>query len=119
MLSFNSRYFFSTLKIDSKFSWPISSFIRASDILLKCYFFFFFLNVFINPNVIENVRPHLPSIIPAGAPVTDTNDAIEMLLDSTEKKIIDLLKYSKKTIYLLTFLVINSLSLISNLKKNI
>ena len=82
-------------------------------------FLFFFLNFFINPNVIENVRPQLPPIIPAGAPVTDTNDAIEMLLDSTEKKNIDLLKYSKETIYLLAFLVISSLSLISNLKNNI
>ena len=47
------------------------------------------------------------------APITDTNDAIEMLLVSTDKKINDLLKYSKEAIYLLRLLLISYLSLIS------
>ena len=80
-----------------------------------CFFFLFvvvFKNFSINPDVIENVRPQLAPIIPAGGPVTDTNDAIEILLASTDKKINDLLKYSKEAIYLLRFLLISSLSLI-------
>ena len=56
-----------------------------------------FKNFFINPNVIQNVRPQLALIIPAGAPITDANDAIEMLLDSTDKKINDLSKILKKS----------------------
>ena len=84
-----------------------------------CFLFLFlvvFKNVFINPDLIENVRPQLAPIIPAGAPITDTNDAIEMLLASTDKKINDLIKYSKEAIYLLRYLLINSLSLISAIK---
>ena len=80
-----------------------------------CFFFLFvvvFKNFSINPDVIENVRPQLAPIIPAGGPITDTNDAIEILLASTDKKINDLLKYSKEAIYLLRFLLISSLSLI-------
>ena len=79
------------------------------------FFFLFFVvfkSFFINPDVIENVRPQLAPIIPAGGPITDTNDAIEILLASTDKKINDLLKYSKEAIYLLRFLLISSLSLI-------
>ena len=80
-----------------------------------CFFFLFvvvFKNFFINPDVIENVRPQLAPIIPAGGPITDKNDAIEILLASAEKQINDLLKYSKEAIYLLRFLLISSLSLI-------
>ena len=80
-----------------------------------CFFFLFvvvFKNFSVNPDVIENVRPQLAPIIPAGGPITDTNDAIEILLASTDKKINDLLKYSKEAIYLLRFLLISSLSLI-------
>ena len=80
-----------------------------------CFFFLFlivFKNFFTNPDVIENVRPQLAPIIPAGAPITVANDAVEILLATTDKKINDLLKYSKEAIYLLRFLLISSLSLI-------
>ena len=43
----------------------------------------------------------------------DANDAIEILLVIKDKKINDLIKYSKEAIYLLRFLLISSLSLIS------
>ena len=79
-------------------------------------FLIVFKNVFINPDVIEDVRPQLAPIIPAGAPIRDKNDAIEMLLASTDKKINDLLKYSKEAIKLLRFLLISSLFLISAIK---
>ena len=62
----------------------------------------------------ENVRLQLAPSIPSGAPTTDANDAIEILLATTDKKIHDLLKYSKEAIYLLRFLLINSVSLIFN-----
>ena len=71
-----------------------------------------FKNFFTNPDVIENVRPHFAPNIPAGAPIRVANDAIEMLLATTDKKINDLLKYSKETIYLRRFLLISFLSLI-------
>ena len=61
-------------------------FINASDILLSMLFnlllasitilFFFLLfliafkNFFKNPGVIENIRPQLAPIVPAGAPIT-------------------------------------------------
>ena len=44
---------------------------------------FFFTNLL----VIENKRPQLAPTIPAGAPITESNDAIEILLASTDKKI--------------------------------
>ena len=72
--------------------------------------------VFTNPVVIENARLKLPLIIPAGAPITVANDAIEMLPVATDKTINDLSKYSKEVIYLLRFLLISSLSLISAIK---
>ena len=84
-----------------------------------CFFFLFlivFKNFFTNPDVIENVKPQLAPIIPAGAPITVANDAIEMLPVATDKTINDLSKYSKEAIYLLRFLLINSLSLISAIK---
>ena len=61
----------------------------ASITTFLCFFplfFAIFKNFFINPDVIENVRPQLAPIIPAGAPMTDTNDAIEILLATTDKK---------------------------------
>ena len=45
-----------------------------------------------NPEVIENVRPQLAPIIPAGAPITAANDAIEMLPDNIDKTFNDLSK---------------------------
>ena len=52
-------------------------------------FFFLFLIVFKiffpNLDAIENVRPQLAPIIPADAPITVANDAIEMLPDNIDK----------------------------------
>ena len=80
-------------------------------------FFFLFLIVFknllTNPDVIENVKPQLAPIIPAGAPITLTNDAIKILPDNIDKTFNDLSKLSKEGIYLLIFVLISSLSLIS------
>ena len=62
--------------------------ILASTTILFCFFFLFlivFKNFFINPDVIENVRPQLAPIIPADAPITVANDAIEMLPDNIDK----------------------------------
>ena len=54
-----------------------------------CFYFLFlvvFKNYFINPNVIENARPQLAPIIPAGALITVAKDAMEILLAITDKK---------------------------------
>ena len=108
MLSFNSQYFFASLIIISKSSWLISLSISALDILfsmlfnlllasitiLLCFFFLFlvFKNLFTNPDVIENVKPQLAPIIPAGAPIAVANDAIEMMSDNIDKTFNDLSK---------------------------
>ena len=68
------------------------------------------------PVEIENARLKLALIIPTGAPITVANDAIEMLPVATDKTIYDLSKYSKEAIYLLSLLLISSLSLISAMK---
>ena len=63
--------------------------------ILLCFFFLFlivFKNIFTNPDVIENVKPQLAPIIPAGAPITVANDAIEMLPDNIDKTFNDLSK---------------------------
>ena len=54
---------------------------------MLCFFFLFlvFKNFFTNPDVIENVRPQLAPIIPAGAPITVANDAIEILPDNIDE----------------------------------
>ena len=60
-----------------------------------CFFFLFlivFKNFFRNPDVIENVKPQLASIIPAGAPITVANVAIEILPDNIDKAFNDLSK---------------------------
>ena len=72
-----------------------------------------FKNFFTNPDVIENAKRQLAPIIPAGALLTLANDAIEMLPDNIDKIFNDLSKYCKEAIYLLRFLLISSLSLIS------
>ena len=82
----------------SKSSWLILSSINALDILLSIlfnlltillYFLFLFLivskNFFTNPEVIENVRPQLAPIIPAGFPITVANDVLEILPDNIDK----------------------------------
>ena len=45
-----------------------------------------FKSFFTNPDVIENLKPQLAPIIPAGAPIRFANDAIEMLLVTIDKK---------------------------------
>ena len=67
----------------------------ASITILLCFFFLFlvvFKNFFINPEVIENVRPELAQIIPAGALITVANDAMEMLPPNIDKTFNDLSK---------------------------
>ena len=63
-------------------------------ILLRYFFLFLivFKNSFTNPHITENVRPQLAPIIPAGAPITVVNDAIEMLPDNIDKPFNDLSK---------------------------
>ena len=63
------------------------------------------------PVEVENARLKLAVTIPAGARITVPNNAIEMLPVVTDKTINDLSKYSKEAIYLLSLLLINSLSL--------
>ena len=61
----------------------------ASITTLLCFFFLFlvvFKKFFTNPDVIENVRLQLAPNIPAGAPIRVENDAIEILLATTDKK---------------------------------
>ena len=70
-------------------------FFLASITTLLCFSFLFlviFKNFFITPNVIDNVRPQLAPIIPAGTPITVANDAIEMLPDNIDKTFDDLSK---------------------------
>ena len=71
------------------------------------------------PVEIENARLKLALIIPTGAPITVANDAIEMLPVVTDKTINDLSKYSKEAIYLLSLLLVNSLSLISATRQSL
>ena len=51
-----------------------------------------FKDFFTNPDVIENVNPQLAPIIPAVAPITLANDAIEILPDNIDKTFNDLSK---------------------------
>ena len=65
------------------------SLLLASITTLLCFFFLFlvvFKKFFTNPDVIENVRLQLAPNIPAGAPIRVENDAIEILLATTDKK---------------------------------
>ena len=67
----------------------------ASIAILLCFFFFFFIVFkffFTNPDVIEKVKSNLAPIIPAGAPITLANDAIEKLPDNMDKTFNDLSK---------------------------
>ena len=66
-----------------------------ANITIFCVFSFYFLLFlifFTNSEVIENVRPQLPPVILAGAPITVANDAIEILPDNRDKKFNDLSK---------------------------
>ena len=63
--------------------------------MLLCFFFLFlivFKNLFINPDVIENLKLQLAPIIPVGTPITLANDAIEILPDNIDKTFNDLSK---------------------------
>ena len=65
----------------------ILNLILASVTILLCFFFLFcivFKNVFTNLDVIENVKQQLAPVIPWGAAITVTNDAIEMLPDNID-----------------------------------
>ena len=73
----------------------------------------FFNSFFIIPVEIENARLKLALAINTGAPITVANDALEILSVATDKIINDPSKLSKEAIYLLSVLLINSLSLIS------
>ena len=67
----------------------------ASITILLCFFNLFFIVFkifFTNPYVIENVRPQLAPIIPAAAPITLANDAVEMLPENIDKTFNDLSK---------------------------
>ena len=55
-------------------------------------FLIVFKNFFINPDVIEKVKPQLAPIIPVGAPIILANDAIEILPDNKDKTFNDLSK---------------------------
>ena len=83
------------------FSWKLElasnilQLIVASIKILLCFFFLFlivFKNFFAKPNVIEKVKPQLAAIIPAGAPITVANYAIEILPDNIDKTFNDLSK---------------------------
>ena len=54
--------------------------------------FLVFKNLFINPDVTENVKLQLAPIIPGGTPITLTNDATEILPDNIDKAFNDLSK---------------------------
>ena len=89
MLSFNYRYFFSSLKIVTM----LFDLLLPSITILWCFFFLFlivFKSFFSNPPLTENVRPQLAPIIPASAPIAVAHDAIEILLVATDKTINDL-----------------------------
>ena len=59
-----------------------------ASITILLHFFFLFLivfkNAFTNSDVIGNVKPQLVPIIPAGAPMTVANDAVEILPDNID-----------------------------------
>ena len=67
----------------------------ASITILLCFYFLFlvvFNSFFIMPVEIKNARLKLAHAISTGAPMTIANDAIEMLLVVTYKRINDLSK---------------------------
>ena len=118
MLSFISRYFFSSLRIVIKSSWLISLFINASDILLSmlfnlllarmtrsyCVILIFFLSRS-NWKCKTTTCPH------CSCRCSNNRDKW-----CNRNPTNHLLKYSKEAIYLLRFLLISSLSLISAVK---
>ena len=74
------------------------------------------MNFFTDSVVTENARLQLALTIPTGAPITLANDAVEILPVATDKTVNNLSQYSKEAIYLIRFLLISSLSLISAIK---
>ena len=104
----------SLLMIVKKSSWLISLFINASDILLSVLFNILLTNItiysvfflvvfnrvfFTIPVGIENARLKLALAIPAGAPITVANDAIEMLTVVTDKTMTYQNRQKKQFIY--------------------
>ena len=91
----------------------------ATMAILLCFFSYFllFLPVFFTiPVEIESARLKLALAIPTVAQITAANNSIEMLPVVTDKTINESSKQSKEARYLLSLLLINSLSLISALK---
>ena len=87
----------------------------ASITILLCFFSLFlvaFNSFFTIPIGIENTRLQLALIIPTGASIAVANDAIEMMPVVTDETINYSSKWSKEVIYLLSFLLISSFSLI-------
>ena len=67
----------------------------ASVIILLWFFFLFlivFKNFFTNPDVIENLKPQLAPIIPAGAQITLASHATKILPHNIDKTFNDLSK---------------------------
>ena len=91
-----------------------------ANITILLYFLFLFCLVFNHfftiPVRIENERLKLALSIPISGVITVTNDVVELILLVTDKTIQDLSTYSKEAIYLLSVLLINSLSLTSATK---
>ena len=85
---------FSISALDILLSMLFNLLLASITILL--FFFFFFLIVFkiffTNPDVIENVKLQLAPVIPAGAPIKLSNDAIEILPENIDKTFNDLSK---------------------------
>ena len=82
-----------------RYFFMLFTLLLASIAILLCFFFLFlvvFSNFFTIPVVIKNARLKLALAIPAGAPITVANDAIEMLPVVTDKTITDLLNTKKK-----------------------
>ena len=91
----------------------------ATLAILLCFssYFLLFLSVFFTiPVEIESARLKLALAIPTVAQITAANNSIEMLPVVTDKTIYESSKQSKEARYLLSLLLINSLSLISALK---
>ena len=85
----------------------------ANITILLCFFFLFlvvFNNFFTSSVDNENVRLRLALAIPTGVPITVANDATEMLPFVADKTIKDLSKQLKEAIYLLSLLLIKSIS---------
>ena len=97
----------------------IFNLLLAKVIILLCFFFFFlviFNNVLTTPVVMVNTNVKDAPAIPAGIPKTVAYEAILKVPNDADSVIKSLSAQSKATMYLLIFLTISFLSLISALK---